>query len=94
MATIRCIFLDGREHYCLINCSSEQLAPYSHSNVTNSGLVVFGVLNGLTSGHRYYCRAAAVNAPMAMPYEYENMTMHVNFSTLSAIKGNLHAGNI
>eukprot|EP00731_Ephydatia_muelleri_P009764 Em0005g350a len=74
------------KHYCLFNCSSEQFAPYSHSNITKSGLVVFGVLNGLTSGHRYYCRAAAVNDAMAVPNENESMTMHINFSTLSTIK--------
>eukprot|EP00731_Ephydatia_muelleri_P009771 Em0005g357a len=85
-ATFQCIFLDGQEHYCLFNCSSEQFAPYSHSNITKSGLVVFGVLNGLTSGHRYYCRAAAVNDAMAVSNENESMTMHINFSTLSTIK--------
>ena len=92
MATIQCIFLDGQEHYCLFNCSSKQFAPYSHSNITKSGLVVFGVLNGLTSGHRYYCRAAVVNDAMAVPNENENMTMYINFSTLSTIKSNVHIG--
>ena len=94
MATIQCILLDGREHYCLIKCSSEQFAPYSHSNITSSGLVVFGVLNGLTSGHRYYCRAAAVNAAMTVPNENESMTKYINFSTLSTIKGNTHIGTV
>ena len=64
------------------------------TNITKSGLVVFGVLNGLTSGHRYYCRAAAVNDEMTVPNENENMTMHLNFSTLSTIKSNVHIGTV
>ena len=82
MATVQCTFLDGQPYNCLVNCASEQLGSYSRYVLTESGLVVSGVLYSLTSGHRYYCKAAPVNA------ERINMTVMVNFTTLSAMKGN------
>ena len=82
MATIQCTFLDGQPYRCLINCASEQFGSYSRYVLTESGLVVSGVLYNLTSGHRYYCKAAPVNV------ERINMTVMVNFTTLSAMKGN------
>ena len=85
MATIQCTFLDGQAYSCLINCSSVPSGPYSYSYLTDSGLVVFGVLNNLTSGHKYYCKVAAVKVSVK---DNENMTLRTNFTTLSLITGN------
>ena len=88
MATIQCTLLDGQPYRCLINCGPEQFGSYSRYVLTESGLVVSGVLYNLTSGHRYYCKAALLNAVKS--HENENTTVMTNFTTLAAIKGNNH----
>ena len=86
MATIQCTFLDGQPYRCVINCGPDQFSLYSSYVLTESGLVVSGVLYNLTSGHRYYCKAAPFNTTISC--ENENMTVMTNFTTLSAINGN------
>ena len=83
VATVQCTFLDGQPYRCLINCASEQFGSYSRYVLTESGLVVSGVLYNLTSGHRYYCKAVPLNTAISV-----STTVVTNFATLSAIKGN------
>ena len=62
MMVVRCSF--NQSFYCVVCCSTDPSVPPDSSvyNIsTTRGTEVTVSLQGLTSGHMYYCKAAATN---------------------------------
>ena len=64
-AVIDCTFLNNQSFYCVVCCSTDPSVPPDSSvyNIsTTRGTEVTVSLQGLTSGHMYYCTAAGTDA--------------------------------
>ena len=65
-ASIDCSF--NQSFYCMVCCSTDPTAPPNSSvyNISSTrGIEVTVDLDGLTSGHTYYCKAADTNTNSA-----------------------------